>query len=71
MICRAAFFAMIGLAAAACTSTPPRQESGVPPTYSQSIYRDAGVLNTPNNTGNRPEDLDPHTMHWRDVRPNY
>jgi hypothetical protein len=72
MIYRAALLAAICLVAAACASAPAsQQESAVPPTYSQSVYRDAGVLNTPNNTGNPPQDLDPHTRHWRDVRPNY
>ena len=71
-IYKAALLAVISLAAAACAFDPPsHQESAVPPTYSQSVYRDPGVLNTPSNTGNRPEDLDPHTIHWRDVRPNY
>jgi hypothetical protein len=59
-------------ACGACTSTDVgRRESGAPPAYSQAVYRDPGVLNTPNNTGNRPEDLSPYTVHWRDVRPLY
>lgn len=66
-----ALAAAIALGAAACASSPSPQASGVPPTYSQAVYRDAGVLNTPYNTGNPPQDIDPHTVHWGDVRPPY
>ncbi|MEI9895922.1 MAG: hypothetical protein WDN28_19125 [Chthoniobacter sp.] len=62
-------------AGAACTTEPARHEvvheSGAPPAYSQSVYRDAGVINSPNNTGNPPQDLDPHSVQWRDVRRPY
>lgn len=62
----------IVLAAAACAATERHRELAVPPPYSQATYhRPAGVQNTPYNTGNPPADLDPHTVHWGDVRPNY
>jgi len=64
---------VIATATAACTGTErPDHASAVPPTYSQTTYhRPAGVQNTPYDTGNPPADLDPHTVHWGDVRPNY
>lgn len=62
----------IVMAAAACATAERHRDSAVPPTYSQATYhRPAGVQNTPYNTGNPPADLDPHTVHWGDVRPNY
>ncbi|HSI16096.1 MAG TPA: hypothetical protein VK961_28865 [Chthoniobacter sp.] len=62
----------VAMTAVACSAPERHHESGVPPAYSQSTYqRPAGALNTPNNTGNPPEDLDPHTPHWGDVRRNY
>jgi hypothetical protein len=69
-----ASLALACLAGCAETSTRhplARNDSAVPPPASPSIYRPPGVLNTPNNTGNPPQDLDPHTVHWGDVRPVY
>ena len=72
ILARFALGAAIIFVAAACTAPESPRRSAVPPTYSQATYhRPAGVLNTPYNTGNPPEDLDPHTVHWGDVRPNY
>lgn len=71
-LAKVALGTVIVIAVAACATPADHHESAVPLTYSQATYHQpAGVLNTPNNTGNSPEDLDPHTIHWGDVRPNY
>lgn len=76
-LARAALCSLAFSVLAACTEVPTRHhvarnESGLPVPASPSIYhRPPGVLNTPNDTGNPPQDLDPHTVHWGDVRPVY
>jgi hypothetical protein len=72
VLTKAALGIAFALASASCAGPERARQSAVPPAYSEATYRrPAGVQNTPYNTGNPPADLDPHTVHWGDVRPNY